>query len=106
MASLPNYEDLNRAQLSNIYTEVEVAEELAYCALEIRLKLLVLQASHADGTHARDVDVAIAIDYGAVVDIDRAPRADQKFVTGSDYVGGGNGHAVDWRKRRWNFSKK
>src|SRR5437764_11621857 len=48
MASLPDDEDLNRAQLPDVDAQIEVPKEFTDRGLKIGLELLVLHSGHAD----------------------------------------------------------
>src|SRR5438270_5203338 len=106
MAGPPDNEDLNRAQLPDVDAQIEVPKEFTDRGLKIGLELLVLHSGHADCAYARDVHVAIAIDDRAIIDVDRAPGADQELVARSNYVVRGNRHAVDGREGRWDLRKE
>src|SRR5438067_7417078 len=52
----------------------------------VRGDVLVRHAGDGDGADARDVDHAVAVHHGAVVDVDLAPCANQEFIARADDV--------------------
>ncbi len=65
-----------------------------------------LQAGDLQLANFRDIDLAVAIDLDAVVNINLPPRAHDDLVARSDDIIGGHRNLVERRKRRWRRGEK
>ncbi len=91
----PDDEYLHRAQLAERHVEVEVGVQAPDLRAQMALEVGGLDAGHREAADARQVQQAVAIDRGAVVDVDRAPCTDQHLVARPDDVVSRHGHIVD-----------
>lgn len=97
-ARLPDDEDLDAAQLAQGDVEAEVPEHPAHLGAQVGFGVSGLDAGHAHGADAGDVDLPVAVDGGAVVDVDAAPGADVQLVARAEHVVDRHGDAVNGRE--------
>src|SRR5690242_15873973 len=86
MLCLSNYEHLNRAELTKIDIQIEVLEDSSDGGLQVRIDLLILKPRYGYAANSWQINLAIAIDNNAGVEIDLSPGANQELVARTDYV--------------------
>src|SRR4051794_4650303 len=106
MFRLANDEDLDRAQLSQVNVQIKVLEHASDRALKISVHLLIFQACDSHATDARQIDLAVAVDEDASIEIDLSPGANQEFIARSHDVIRRHGNTIDGRERTRHILEK
>src|SRR4029077_15903077 len=88
------------------YVQFKILKYPGNGILHDRMNLIVAGTGHADSSNSRDVDGAIAIHYGAIVNINLSPHSDKQLITGADQVVRSNRHAIERRKSRRHGAKQ
>src|SRR5205823_13609213 len=89
-----DHEHVEAAQMAEADVEIEVGEHAANLRAQVSLDVGGLHPGNAEAAHLRQIDLPVAVDGGAVVDVDGSPGADDQLVAGPDDVVGRDRHVV------------
>src|ERR1039458_4343809 len=93
-ACLSQNEYLDRAELTHVDAQIEIAIDAADRRLEEILDLNELKAGYRLRADLRDVYSAGAIHNGGDVEVDLPPRANEKLIARPNHIVGSHGNAV------------
>ena len=93
-----HHENLHPAQFAQGHVQVEVGIEPPDLRAQVPFQFRRLDAGHGEAADLGQIDLAIAVHGGAVVDVDTTPGANHHFVTRAHGVVAGHRNVVDRRE--------